>query len=505
MGKLFRAVAYVTIFSVLTRALGFLLRIYLSRAMGAELLGSYQIAMSIFSVILTLVASGLPTIVSRRVAYYRGNNELEKEQKTVSAGLIIALVVSTLVCLVFVLFPSIFSRFSTYTESLDVLMFLLPGAIISAIYAILRGALWGQKRFFTISFAEFFEQVIRIAVLFIILNLPLSISISQKAGLSLTIACVVSTLYVVIMYFVFGGHLKSPKGEFKSVLKTSSPITAVRTISSLVTSLIAIIIPARLMLYGYTSSEALAKFGTIMGMTFPLIMVPGTLISSFAVAIIPDISEQTTNIDIGVKDFQTLKSKVNLSISLTIIISCLLLPAYLSVGRGIGYFLFASYEAGEYLSKACVLMLTLGTSQITSSILNAIGLELKSLKNYAISAVALFVCIFFLPKYLGVDALILGMFLLSTISTLLNLLMLKKRNLLSKDFLKVCAVMLISTLPCALLGYFTFNIVSNVIPLFFALAISGGLSTGFLILLILCSNLGSARYFLVKKLKKKPL
>ena len=91
MGKLFKAVAFVTIFSVLTRGLGFLLRIYLSRVLGAELLGSYQIAMSVFGVILTLIASGLPTIISRRVANLRAKSNYNACHKVVSSGLIIAL------------------------------------------------------------------------------------------------------------------------------------------------------------------------------------------------------------------------------------------------------------------------------------------------------------------------------------------------------------------------------------------------------------------------------
>ena len=503
MGKLFKAVAFVTIFSVLTRGLGFLLRIYLSRVLGAELLGSYQIAMSVFGVILTLIASGLPTIISRRVANLRAKSNYNACHKVVSSGLIIALSISIFVCVILFALPNVLLKIFTSTHSVTILYILLPSAIASSVYAILRGALWGQKKFFTISFAEFFEQVVRIIILFILVKLSLNMGYSERAGLSLSIASFISAIFVAIMYFKFGGKLSNPRGSFGGVLKTSTPITTIRTVSSLVTSIISIIIPARLMLYGYTSGEALAKFGIVMGMTFPLLMIPGTLISSIAVAIIPEISEQTTNIDKGVKNRETLKGQINLVLGLSCVISCVLLPAFLVLGKPIGVFLFNNEEAGTYLTMSAFLMVPMGLAQISSSVLNAIGLEMKSLKNYALSALFLFMCIYFLPKYLGVVALIIGMAGLSIITTILNFYMLKKRNLLSPKIYSTLLIMLIISAPSALLSRFIFNILNRFVPLFFSLSISGIISVLSVGLLSMVSNVGEVRLFTIKKLKKK--
>lgn len=502
MGKLFKAVAFVTIFSILTRALGFLLRIYLSRVLGAELLGGYQVAMSVFGVLMTLVSSGLPTIISRSVANLRSNNNNKAEHSTVTAGLIVSVTISVVVCFVIFICPSVLNVIFTSEHSTSMLLLLLPGVVASSVYTILRSALWGQKRFFSISFAEFLEQVVRLIILAILVTLPLNIGLGERAALSLSLACIVSALFVVVLYFAFGGKLRNPKGSFAPLLKTSTPITAVRTVSNVVSSAISIIIPARLMLYGYTSSQALAQFGIIMGMTFPLLMIPGTLISSIAVAIIPEISEQTTNIDLGVKNPQTLKSQINLSISLSIIISCILLPAYIVLGKDLGTFLYSNQTAGLYLSYSAFLMIPMGLSQITSSILNATGLEIKSLINYAISALFLFICIYFLPKHLGIWALILGMGGLSTISSALNLLMLNKRNMIDKKIFKILLIMLLMCVPATVLGKLTYNLLSRFLPLFVALMFGAIICIGSLVLLVLCTNLANVKTFILKKRKK---
>ena len=63
--SIFHSVATITFFAIITRLLGFFLRIYLSRAVGAEALGKYQIALSVLSVLLTVIASGIPLTISK--------------------------------------------------------------------------------------------------------------------------------------------------------------------------------------------------------------------------------------------------------------------------------------------------------------------------------------------------------------------------------------------------------------------------------------------------------
>ena len=63
MKSLVKTVVLITGFSVLTRIVGFLFRIYLSRTVGAEALGLYQVAFSVFMVLLTVVSSGLPFVI----------------------------------------------------------------------------------------------------------------------------------------------------------------------------------------------------------------------------------------------------------------------------------------------------------------------------------------------------------------------------------------------------------------------------------------------------------
>lgn len=496
----------VTFFSVATRALGFLLKIYLSRELSSELLGSYQVAMSIFGVLMTLVSSGIPVVLSRNVSYYHGQKNKTAIGSIVSSGLILTGIICAIVSLLLLLFPSLTNLLFTSKASTQMLHILLPALVFSSIYEVLRGALWGEQKFFAISFTEFFEQVVRIIIIVLLFETSIiNISPTNKTALSLSLACVISSILVTIIYFKNKGTLANPKFEFKKLVKTSTPITAIRTISSLMSSIIAVIIPIKLMDFGFSSSEALSEFGIIMGMTFPLIMIPSTLISSLAVTIIPSISEQSNDIDNGkLKDKRVLKSKVNFAIKTAIVFSMILIPTFISLGVPICNFVFNNSKAGVYLTYSAIAMLPLGISQITSSILNAIGLEIKSLKHYVISSLLLVVSIVFLPKYIGTYSLIVGYLLMSTTSSIFNISMLKKRDLIDLTFGKTIGVMFLISILSALLSFFIFSLLETHAVM--ALIVGVAVSLASTLILILTFNIADFKIIVFNKigiLKKK--
>jgi len=498
MKNLIKALFCVTFFSVVTRALGFLLKIYLSRKMSPELLGSYQVAMSVFGVLMTLVSSGIPVVLSRNISFYYGKNDKKAIGSTVSSGLIITGIICTFVSIIILLFPNLFNKIFTSKASASMIKILLPGLIFSSIYEVLRGALWGQKRFFAISFTEFLEQIIRIIILVILFETSISsLSLTNKSALSLSLACIISSIVVVVIYIKYGGNVSNPKFEFKSLFKESSLVTIIKTISSAFSSIIAVIIPIKLMDYGFSSNEALSEYGIIMGMTFPLIMIPSTLIGSLAVTTLPSISEQSNNIDNGkLKNLDNLKNKINYIVKITIIFSTILLPIFVSLGEPICEVIFKNKQAGVYLKSTAIIMLPLGLSQITTSILNALGLELKSLKSYVTSALTLILCVIFLPKYIGTYSITIGYLLMSIISSIINISMLRKRKIIDFNFLKTMILMLCISIFCTALGF----LISNLIPnLLLSLGVSSIIITFSMTALIYVFNIADFRVLIFKK------
>ena len=68
MKNIFKAVATISAFSIVSRLLSFIYKIYLSNQITTAELGVYSVALSICTIFLTILTAGLPLIVSRNTA-----------------------------------------------------------------------------------------------------------------------------------------------------------------------------------------------------------------------------------------------------------------------------------------------------------------------------------------------------------------------------------------------------------------------------------------------------
>lgn len=480
MKTLFKAVALITFFSVLTRAAGFIFRIYLSRTIGAEALGVYQVSLSVFFVLLTFVASGLPLIISRNTAKYTTLKDFKSEKQMMGGSLLFATITSILLCTFVVVFKDVFSLLFTDERSFQILLFLLPAVLLTGLFTVFRGWLWGKNNYFAVCFTEFIEQISRILICVVLLAGTFTIlDGASAAAISLTISCVISTVIIIVWYFASGGRVSKPKYVYKDIIKPSSPITTVRIITSLVQPLIAIIIPLRLVAAGYTNSQAMSLFGVAIGMTLPLLFIPSTIIGSLSMALIPDLSSAVTK-----QDNTYIHNRVKTSLIFTMFFSALFVPLFMGAGEEIGLFFYDNALSGSLLSYSAWFMIPFGITSITASILNAVGLELKSMKNYIIGAILLLICVWFLPEYIGINALVWGMGLCMITSALLNIIMLRKKIGLSLGFSKAFWLMLVFIIPTAAITNFLTKLLLNFFNLFFTLFVS--CSVGGICFVLLC-------------------
>ena len=354
MKSIFKAVAIVTIFSIITRALGFLFRIFLSQKLGAEGLGIFQLASSILGIFLTLISSGIPLTTAKLVSKYEANNQYNKRNKVVTTALVISVLIAAVSSLLILILKNVWEIILTDYKVVEILLILIPSILFSAIYSVFRGGLWGQNDYFNCGLTELLEQIIRFVLTFILLYSVNDMFKSVKlSAWAFNITCLLSAIIVIVIY-LRKSKLNFRFGEYKSLIKSALPVTGVKVASSFVHPLTSLIIPPMLVLSGLTSSEAISSFGVIMGMTFPMLFVPMTIIGSISMVLIPSISSMLAK-----NDYYNIKSSINNSLNIATFISMIFVPLYLSVGNLIGLVLFKNSMAGTMLRIAsiCILLI----------------------------------------------------------------------------------------------------------------------------------------------------
>lgn len=449
MHNLYRTAAVVTIFSAFEHCLGFLYRIILSRVLGSEGLGIYQVALTVFAVFLTATSSGLPITLSRTITGHRTRGNKKGEQAAVSAAIAITLAVSVPVTLLLFAIRTPFSKIFSDARCADLFYILIFGLSFTSVYAIIRGSFWGNKRFFAYSLIELVEEIIMIAVgVFLLLLFDTEIVNVNLAAVAVLVSYLCSFAIAVFYFVIKGGRLRSPKGEIKPLLKASLPVTAMRTSGSLVNSLISVLFPARLMAAGVSSSKAMSEYGIVYGMVMPVLMIPSTLIGSIALVLVPDLSECYYK-----KDTVKLSALVEKALNATLLIAGVLIPFYIVCGKDVGVMLYSNTTSGRLIAGCAVLLVPMSITMISTSILNSMQCERHTLLFFLLGAGAMLACVWLLPKYLGSGALIAGMACDHFITAACALVLLRKKTGRLRSTLYFVRLLL-AVLPVTLLGFF---------------------------------------------------
>ena len=289
-------------------------------------------------------------------------------------------------------------------------------------------------------------------------------------GTALSIACGLSTLFGIYLYFKNGGKFKYKKGYYREIIKSSLPLTLVRLFGSLLQPILAIIIPLRLVNFGLSKDNALSELGVVMGMTMPLLSIPSTIIGALCMILIPKISSSQ-----NIKD-KSVHSQIQYYIKFTISCVFIFIPIFIALGEEICSFVFNNSLSGRYLLLSSWIMLPMGLTQITTSILNALNQEKKTFIYFVISNLFLILGVFILPKYIGIQSMLLCIGISSTIQFVLNM-----RKIISLTNLKTTSVKytishILISIPIILVTTFTYNIFLTFTNHFIAIGLSSFIS-----------------------------
>jgi len=456
--NVYKTVLSITLFSAIDQIGGFVYTIILSRAIGAQGLGWYQISLNIANLVVAISASGLPFVLGRRVAEFDAIGDKNNQHSALSAGLVIAVVLSLLVCFVFLTNKPLLEKLANSSQVAAMSLFLLPAALSNAVYACFRGALWGKKEYIKHSSLEIIDIVIRIVFALIIFEgFFTQYQGSLRACLAYSLSCVITSFLSFVFYKSCGGKFANPKGHFLPTLKSALPVSGIRLAGSFFTTVIAFLFNLRMTQVGYTSDVIMAEYGILTGMVLPLIAFPIIFTSAISITLVPEISGNAKK-----GETEKVQSHLKKAIDYTFLFGGLAIGVYIAFAPQICDIIFANAKAGIYVRECCWIMIPLGVASLTTNLQNSLGLEYKSLVSYFAGGLCMILCLWFLPKYVGPNCLVVGTGIGMTITSIANVRIICKATRLRGNFgntlLQVCIFALLS----GLVGY-TFCNLCNVL------------------------------------------
>ena len=375
----------MTAAGVLSRIIGFFYRIFLSRTIGAEALGIYQLIGPVFSLCFALTASSIQTSISKFVGDAIGGckDSLCGEKKA-RAYLILGLVLScglSILTGIFMYFNAdlIAVRFLGEARCAPLLVLLTYSLLPCCIHACINGYYYGKKNAFVPSLCQLIEQIARVGSVWIIFQ------ITTEKGIPLTAFHAVCGLVIgecfglLVSMSALLREKRLPRGSYTSdsicnstmthaFLAMVIPLTINRLSVAFSTSLENLLIPQKLQLYGYTQTDALSIYGILSGMTLSIILFPCVLTNSLSVLLLPAISEAR-----GRSNENQIRRTTQKAIRLGLLLGFAFTILFLLTGDMIGNKLFHNALAGRFICRLSWLCPLMYITSLLSSILHGLG------------------------------------------------------------------------------------------------------------------------------------
>ena len=190
----------LTLTGVVTKIMGFFYKIFLSRTIGAEGLGIYQMIFPIFGICFSLTTAGIETSISRFVAEESARNNPSGSRRILASGLILSVSLSLIAALC--LYGGAEFLATSYLKEprcIDLLRFLALSLPFASCHACISGYYYGRKQTGIPAASQLIEQVIRVVSVFLLA------SICTEKGISLS--PVLAVLGLVMGEFFVRFHL----------------------------------------------------------------------------------------------------------------------------------------------------------------------------------------------------------------------------------------------------------------------------------------------------------
>jgi stage V sporulation protein B len=426
----------MTASGVISRVIGFFYRIFLSRTIGAEALGIYQLISPVFSICFALTASSIQTSISKFVGDSIGqcSDNLCGEKRArayLGLGILMSCTLSLIVgYIVYHNADWIAVRLLGEPRLSPLLILLTYSLFPCCIHACINGYYYGKKRALIPSICQVAEQLARVGSVWIFYQ------ISLEQGTPFTAYHAVAGLVIgecgglLVCAIAYASEKRLPRGSYQSMksgypamckMFTAMvfPLTLNRVIVALSSSFENILIPQKLQLYGYSASDALSIYGILTGMTMSIILLPNVLTNSFSVLLLPAISEAK-----GQENSDRISEAIKKAILYGLLFGLVFTFLFLLTGDWIGNHLFHNALAGVFIRQLSWICPLMYISSLLSSILHGLGKAGQVLFINLLACLIRISMICLLVPLYGIRAYLWGLLLSSVFTTIASIVLL---------------------------------------------------------------------------------
>lgn len=383
--KFLRGAMILTIAGLLVKVIGSVNRILLSRLLGGEGIGLYQMAYPVYLLLLSISAAGIPVAISIIVAEYLAQRDYANVRQVFRVSLRLMAVVGLVLAAALVMAAGWLVENGVIKDARAyyALLALTPAIFFATILASFRGYFQGHQLMTPPAVSQIVEQFIRVVTMVVLayVLLPYGLEFAAAGAAFGAVPGSLTGLVVLGGFYRYykkqwrdeesalpGAQLTPARRLIKRLLLLALPVSCANVIVPVTSSIDVLLVPKYLLVAGFSVKEATTQFGYLAGMAQPLLLMATIPTMSLATSLVPAVSEA-----MALKRWPLIEEKLATAMKLCCLITVPAAVGMSALAGPISRLLYGTGEAAAAIMHSGPAIWFLGLQQVTTGMLQGMG------------------------------------------------------------------------------------------------------------------------------------
>lgn len=369
--KFIKSIFILLIGGLLTKVLGMIIKIVMSRLIGTEGLGLYMMVLPTFSLFIGLGQFGLPTALSKLIAEKKKNNI-----RLFFSILPISIIINIILIITILLIAPVLSK-NLLHDPRCYLPILAIAVVIpfTSLSSICRSYFFGKERMTPHVISNLVEDIVRLSLM--IIGIPFFLPKGlEYAVCFIILSNTISEFASIVILLIFlpkkvqikKSDLIPKKDYMKESLSIGIPNTTGRLIGSIGYFLEPILLTTTLLAIGYSNKYITTEYGILSGYAMPLLLLPSFFTMAISQALLPVVSREYAK-----RNYESVKRKIKQAIYYSLLIGIPVTIFFIFLPEIPLRFIYHTTEGTNYIRFLAPICLFQYIQSPLSSSLDAMG------------------------------------------------------------------------------------------------------------------------------------
>lgn len=384
--KFLKGTLILTASSIVVKIIGSLNWIILSRVLGGEGIGLYQMGFPIYLMAITVSSAGVPVAISIITSEKLANKDYRGAKRVFNVSLRVLLLTGLLFSssLFFGADWLVNNHIIRDSRAYYSIIALAPAVFFVTFLASFRGYLQGWQIMTPTAVSEIVEQLTRVITMLVFADLFMPYGLAFAAGgasMGAGVGAFCALLVLMWFYRRLKQRLQKEMAEqddsapvesaghiIKRLLKLALPVSLTSLMLPIGANLDLLIVPQRLEAAGFNIHHATELFGYLTGMAVPLVNLATIFTAAMTISLVPSISESR-----AVGSFDAIRDKIRIAFRVAMIITFPCFMGLYCLAEKVAALVYNAPGAAPAIQTMSIGILFLGMHQISTGILQGLG------------------------------------------------------------------------------------------------------------------------------------